>query len=85
MIVPTMAIVTFVPSQTSTAKGGRKFHWPLHSTIKSSAQVMFGGVVSLIVMTWTQLAKLVQESPTVWVRKMTPPQGPPMSGPSTQP
>jgi hypothetical protein len=42
-------MVTFVPQQASTAVGGVKFHGVFARTVKFVAQVITGGVVSMIV------------------------------------
>ncbi len=66
--VLTTVMVTFVPSQMSLAPGGMNIHELPHSTMRLSAQVMFGGVVSTTVMVWLQVEMFVQESVARQVR-----------------
>ena len=66
--VATMVMVTLVLSHTSIAVGGRKLHGMPHSTIRSSAQVMLGGVVSTTVTFWLHRAKFPQASVARQVR-----------------
>ena len=61
-------MITFVPSQMSLATGGMNIQELPHSTIRLSAQVMFGGVVSNTEMVWLQVALLLQESNARQVR-----------------
>src|SRR4029077_21052102 len=67
LVTVVKVIVTLVPSQTSLAEGGVNAKGMPHSTIRLSAQVMCGGVVSTIVTVWLQNAILVQVSETIQV------------------
>jgi cytochrome c oxidase subunit IV len=66
--VPTIWMVTFVPSQISFAVGMIKFQGVPHSTIKLAAQLRAGGVVSTTVMVWLQVEIFVQASIALHVR-----------------
>src|SRR5436190_301425 len=68
VVVPTRVMVTFVPSQISSADGARKSQVLPHSTIWLSAQVRLGGVVSTIVMVWLHDDLLLQLSVAIQVR-----------------
>ena len=68
VIVPTMVIVTFVPSQLSTADGGVKFSGAPHSKVKLVPHVSTGGVVSMTVIVSVQVLALVQRSVALHVR-----------------
>src|SRR5262245_2936410 len=52
-------MVTLVPSQTSVAVGGSKFQTAPHSTTRLEAQLIAGGVVSMMVTVWLHCALLV--------------------------
>ena len=70
MVVPALATSIkggFGP-QASTAVGISNSHGVPHSTILSDSQVMFGGVVSTMVMVWVQMLLLPQESLALHVR-----------------
>jgi len=62
--------VRLVPQQTSAADGSSKLHAAPHSTVLLVAQVNIGGVVSLMVTVWLQVALLVQQSVARQVRVM---------------
>ena len=57
-----MVSVTFVPQQASKAVGGSKVQAVPHSTNLFEAQVMTGGLVSVMVTISVQKAVLVQQS-----------------------
>ena len=56
--VLTTTMVTFVPSQISTAVGAIKDQGVPHSRIRLLEQAMFGGVVSTTNIVWLQKVKL---------------------------
>jgi hypothetical protein len=70
VIVLIMRMTTFVPSQASAAKGAVKVKGLPHSTIRLSPQVMFGGVVSTIVIVWLHRLLFPQLSLALHVRTM---------------
>jgi hypothetical protein len=55
-------IVTLVPSQRSRARGRTNVQGVPHSTVKSSEQIMAGGVVSTKVTIWLQVFELPHKS-----------------------
>src|SRR5689334_20255030 len=61
-------MVTFVPPHRSDAVGGSKSHARPHSTIRLETHVSTGGVVSMMVMVWLQVAELLQLSVACQVR-----------------
>jgi hypothetical protein len=63
-----IAIVTFVPSQTSNALGRVKLQAVPHSTVSEFAQVTMGAVVSTTVIVWLQTFELPQRSAALQVR-----------------
>jgi hypothetical protein len=60
--------VTLVPSQISFAEGGVKLKCAPHSTRRSGAQVIVGGMVSTTSTAWLQVALLPHASATRQVR-----------------
>src|SRR5438105_1392348 len=54
VVVPTMEIITLVPSQASGADGGAKFQVVPYSTVWVGEQLKFGGMVSSTVMVCAQ-------------------------------
>jgi hypothetical protein len=55
-------MVTFAPSQLSTAVGGMKLQAVPHSTVRLLAQIICGGVVSTTVIVWLQVLELPHRS-----------------------
>jgi hypothetical protein len=68
VVVVTTVIVTFVPSQLSTAAGGVNTSGAPHSTVKLVPQVNTGGVVSTTVIVWLQVDVFVHRSAALQVR-----------------
>src|SRR4051812_23154032 len=58
VVVLTIRIVTFVPSQESLAVGGVNSHGVPQSKVRLPAQLKLGGVVSTTVTIWLQTAIL---------------------------
>jgi uncharacterized protein YhhL (DUF1145 family) len=71
VLVTVLRIVMVALPQVSLAVGASKFHALVHSTDLAGAQAMVGGVVSLTVIVWVQLAVLLCESVAVQVRVIT--------------
>jgi hypothetical protein len=68
VVVVTTMIVTFVPSQASTALGGVNTSGAPHSTVKLVPQLRIGAVVSTTVIVWLQVAVFVHRSAALQVR-----------------
>src|SRR5436190_306393 len=61
VIVPTMTMVTFVPSAPSVAVGRSKVQAPSQVTSLSAGQIKTGGVVSSTRTNWLQLAERFEQ------------------------
>jgi hypothetical protein len=78
----TCTLVSQLSVAVTVAGGGTS---AIHSYLAfGGTPVSVGGSVSFTVITCMQLAVFVQASVTVCVRRIVPPQAPPISGPSEQ-
>src|SRR5438270_8231154 len=69
VVVPTVTMLTFVPSARSEAIGSSKLHALPQMIPLVLAQLSTGGVVSITLTAWLQLVRLLQLSTASQVRR----------------